>query len=114
MRKNRFPPKPAQGNKKSKFKIVDVTKMVSFKKKSFEFKASTMEGKKCTFNQEASFFNPNKKEMFLFVEKFSWDPTKPLFDGVIKILVSYPNVPAEKLYNSKIAPQSTEGKRNIN
>ena len=114
MRKKRFPPKPPQGNKKSKVKVVDLTKVVSFKKKSFGFKASTMEGKKGTFNQEFSFSNPNKKEMFLFIERFAWDPTRPLFDGVIKISVSYPNVPAEKLYNSKIVQQSLEGKRNIN
>ena len=107
-------PKAARENKKSKVKVVDVTKTVQFKKKAFEFKASSMEGKKGTFNQEFSFSNPNKKEMFLFIERFTWDPSKPLFDGVIKISVAYPNVLPEKLYNSKIVQQSLEGKRNIN
>jgi hypothetical protein len=114
MKHKPFKPKAAQENRKDKVKLVDATKIVSFKKKSFEFKASTMEGKKGTFNQETSFSNPNKKEMYLFVEKFSWDPTKALMDGVIKISVSYAGAEAVKLYNSKIVPQSTEGKRNIN
>jgi hypothetical protein len=114
MRKNRFSFKATPENTKGKFKLADPTKKVEFKKKKFEFKASSMEQKKGVFNQEISFANPNKSEMFLFVEKIYWDPSKTLLDGVIKISAAYPDGQSQKMYNSKIATQPAEGKRNIN
>jgi len=114
MKNNRYPLKVTPENKKSKLKLQDATKKVQFKKKSFEFKASTMEEKKGIFNHEFSFLNPNKSEMYLFVEKISWDPSLTLIDATIRISGAYPGGQTEKIYNSKIALQSIEGRRNIN
>jgi len=109
-----FPPKATPENKKNRFKSGDATKKVEFKKKSFEFKASTMEETKGIFNQEISFSNPNKSEMFLFIEKISWDRSYFLIDAVIKISASYPGGQTDKIYNSKIASKLPDGRRNIN
>jgi hypothetical protein len=114
MKNNRYPLKVTPENKKIKLRLRDATKIVQFKKKSFEFKVSTLAENKGVFNQEVSFSNPNKSEMFLFLEKISWDPSKTLIDGIIKIWGAYPSGQTEKIYNSKISPQSLEGKRNIN
>jgi hypothetical protein len=109
-----YQPKATPENRRINQKSGDATKKVEFKKKSFEFKASTLEECKGVFNQEASFSNPNKSEMFLFIEKISWDPAKTLVNGIIKIAGDYPGGQTEKIYNSKISTQAGDGKRNIN
>jgi hypothetical protein len=114
MKTNPYPPKVTPENKKIKSKSGDATKIVQFKKKTFQFKVSTMEEKKGIFNQEISFLNPNKGEMYLFVGKISWDQSITLIDAIIQILVTYPGGQTEKIYNSKITTQSVEGRRNIN
>jgi hypothetical protein len=114
MRNKPYAPKVNPESKNIKSRSGDPKKLVQFKKKSFEFKASTMEEKKGIFNQEISFLNPNKSEMYLFIEKISWDPLADLIDGVIKISGTYPGGQTEKIYNSKIASKALEGRRNIN
>ncbi len=114
MKNNPFTPKVPLQNKRSNLKSGDTTKTVEFKKKSFEFKASTLEECKGVFNHEVSFSNPNKSEMFLFIEKIFWHPSKTLVDGIIKIVAAYPGGQTEKIYNSKITLQSSGAKRNIN
>ena len=88
MKPYNYKPKASPENRNIKSRQGDATKKVEFKKKSFEFKASTMEEKKGIFNQELSFSNPNKSEMYLFLEKISWDRSITLIDAVIKISAS--------------------------
>jgi hypothetical protein len=114
MKPNPFLPKVSPDNRKIQLKSGNARKKVEFKKKSFEFKASSMEEKTGIFNQEISFSNPNKSEMYLFIEKISWDRSYNLIDAIIKISASYPDGQIQKIYNSKIAPRLPEGRRNIN
>ena len=114
MKNRSFSSKVTHENKKVKANTSNPTKIVLFKKKSFQFKASEMEQKKEKFNQIISFSSPDKKVMYLFVEKISWELSKALNGATIMISVSYPEGQTETLYNSKKIPQLIKGVRNIN
>ncbi|HWY98989.1 MAG TPA: hypothetical protein VNY36_07890 [Bacteroidia bacterium] len=112
----RRPPiyKVAQENTTQKSRSQDRNRFVNFKKRTFEFKQSTIEQKSKKFNEAISLASPNNKEMYLFVDKFSWTPSKALLDAAIKISVSYPDGKSDVLYNSKTVSQLALGIRNVN
>src|SRR5665213_1985836 len=113
--KNRFSSsKATPENKKAKANTSNPTKIVLFKRRSFDFKANTMEEKKEKFNQAISFSNPDKKVMYLFVEKIYWELSQALNGATVTITVSYPDGTGDTLYNSRKIPQLIKGVRNIN
>ena len=113
--KNRFSSsKATPENKKAKLNTSNATKIVLFKRKSFQFKASEMEQKKEKFNNIISFKNPDKKMMYLFVEKIYWELSQALNGATVSIIVSYPDGTGDTLYNSRKIPQLIKGVRNIN
>jgi hypothetical protein len=112
----RRPPiyKVAKENTPQKSRSQDRNRFVNFKKRTFEFKQSTIEQKSKKFNEAISLASPNSKEMYLFIDKFSWTPSKALLDAAIKISVSYPDGKSDVLYNSKTVSQLALGIRNVN
>ncbi len=106
--------KAPKENKDQKSKTQDRNRFVNFKKRTFEFKQSTIEQKSKKFNEAITLTSPNNKEMYLFIDKFSWTPSKALLDAAIKISVSYPDGKSDVLYNSKTVSQLALGIRNVN